>query len=232
MTYIPENSTFNNYIHVFREYGFTRCMLNSLTVCIITTLITIPVSAISAYTFSRFKFVGRDFIATSLLATLMLPGAVVIIPLYLIWARLSLLNTYPCLIITYIAFSLPFSIWLLIGFFDTIPKELEEAAWIDGASRLKTLFRIVLPVVAPGLAAVAIFCFVINWQEFLFALTFMHSPDMRTVTVGVTMFVQERFTDWGAMMAASTAVLIPVLVIFRYFQKYLVAGLMAGAVKG
>jgi len=231
VTYLPKNLTLENYIRVFREYDFNRNVLNSLVVGISTTAITVPISAIAAYAFSRFRFPGRDLLATSLLVGLMIPASMVVIPLYLIWARLGMLDSYSPMILTYIAFNVSFSVWLLIGFFDAVPKELEEAAWIDGAGWTRTFVHVVLPLTAPGLAAVAIFCFIISWQEFLFALTFTSSAEMRTITVGLASFAQQRLTDWGAMMAASASVLVPILVMFRYFERYLIAGLMAGAVK-
>ncbi|MGQ9779575.1 MAG: carbohydrate ABC transporter permease, partial [Bacillota bacterium] len=198
----------------------------------VSSRIQVILSTFAAYGLARFKFRGRNFFSMGLLVTQMFPPVLLIIPIYLIMINLRLVNTYAALVITYCTFAVPFSTWMLYGYFETLPAELEEAALVDGCSRLGTLFRIIIPLAAPGIAAVALFSFILSWQEYMFALTLTRTAEMRTLPVGISMLVGFREVLWGQLMAGSVIVTVPVVVLFVYFQKYLIKGLTMGAIKG
>jgi ABC-type glycerol-3-phosphate transport system permease component len=230
-TYYPKNFTLRNY-YVALQRGFGRFFLNSVIISSCVTFLVISISSLSAYILSRYaKLRGVSFMAVIILALIMLPASVVIIPLFIIWSRVKLTNTYFVLIITYTAFQTPFCSLLLKGFFDTISVSIEESAWIDGASKLQSLLRVVMPISAPGLISVGFFAFVLSWQELLFALILIYSEKLRPLTFGLMSFFGERFTDWGSIMAGCTITILPVLIGFAFFERYLIAGMTAGALK-
>jgi ABC-type glycerol-3-phosphate transport system permease component len=167
-----------------------------------------------------------------ILVTQMLPGTLLVIPLYLLFKQLGLLDTHVGLILAYATFALPFSIWMLKGYFDTIPVEIEEAAIVDGCSRLQALARIVLPLSLPGLTVTAMFAFILAWNDLVLAVTLTTDPALRLDAVGLASFIGEYGTPWGQIMAASTVSSLPILLLFLFAQRYLLAGLTAGAVKG
>jgi ABC-type glycerol-3-phosphate transport system permease component len=221
-----------HYAHVLRRTNFVAQFKNSVIVALCTTLVCILSGSFAGYSLSRFKIRGRFLVSVVIFLTMMFPATVVLIPLFLVFRTLRLLNTYWGLVIAYATFALPFCTWMMKGFFDSIPMELEEAAIVDGCSRAGAMFRVALPLAAPGVAATAMFGFLLAWNEYLFALTFTTSEDMRTLPVGLTLFSGEYYTNYGALMAASFMVCIPVLVFFLYANRYMIQGLTAGAVKG
>lgn len=206
---------------------------NSIIVTTGTTILTLLVSTLGAYALSRYPFRGSGKLMLSILSIQMFPQAMLLISFYLVFLQLQMLNTYQALILANVTFSVPFSIWMLKGFFDTVPREIEEAALIDGCSRLSVMPRVVLPIMAPGLIAAAIYTFLIAWDEYLFAATLTSRPEMRTLPPGIVQsFVGQFYLNWPNVMAASVLITIPVTVLFIFFQKYLVQGLTAGAIKG
>ena len=205
---------------------------NSLKVCVPTTLIAMVFATTGGYALSRFEFRGRTTAGMLILITQMLPGTLLIIPIYLMFKSMNLLDNFAGLIVSYATFGLPFSIWMLKGYFDSIPKELEEAAAVDGCTRVGTLLRIVLPLSLPGLTVTAMFAFVLGWNDLVWAITLVTNPDMRTNAVGLASFVGEYGTPWAQIMGASAISSLPILLLFLFLQRYLLYGLTAGAVKG
>jgi len=220
-----------NYPEAFVDKPVLRWLWNSCLVSSATTIFCILFSAFAAYSISRFRYRGRTLLSIIILSSQMFPGTLIVIPYYLLMSRLGLLDSYEGLIITYISFTAPFCIWSLKGFFDSIPRSIEEAAWIDGCSRLRSLFQIVFPLALPGIIATSLFAFLLSWHEFLFARTLLSSITKWTIATGIASYVGEYYTTWPYVMAASTVTSIPVVIIFLVFQKYLVAGLTRGAVK-
>jgi ABC-type glycerol-3-phosphate transport system permease component len=227
-----ENPTLENYQRLFSEYDFARYFLNSTIVATITAIVATSLSAFAGYSLARFHYPGRTLVSFLILLTQMIPAIATIIPLFLWFQRLGLLNTYWALIISYNAFAIPFCTWLLRGFFIGIPAELEEASQLDGTGQLGTFLRIVLPLSAPGLLATAIFSFILAWQEFLIAVTFTSSADLRTLTVGIAAMRGRDIVDWGLLNAGVVITTIPLAILFAFVQKYLVQGLTSGAIKG
>lgn len=229
--WIPTAPTFDNFVRLFQG-RFPVWFQNSAVVASATTLLGLTLAALAAYSFSRFPFPGNRALSTIFLFIQLFPVAVVVIPLFILWTNLKLTNTYASLIVTYLVFGLPVSTWLLIGFFNAVPAELEEAAMIDGSSRLGALWRVTLPLALPGLAATAIYIFLLSWNEFFFALTFMNSTDMRTIPVGLSSFFAEHSVDWGLVMAGSVVASLPVVLLFGALSRYFIQGLTSGALKG
>ncbi len=231
--FIPPHFTWENYRYLFTvgDGIFMRWLLNSLVVALLTTVFGISLSASAAFALSRFSFSGRNLLKYSFLIIQMFPGVIVIVPVYMILARMGLLNSYPGLVLSYLTFILPFSVWMLKGFFDTIPRDLEEAAFIDGASSFQAFRRILLPLSLPGLAVTAFFAFASAWNEFMFALTFMSSEKMYTLPVGLkTLAVYQWSTDWHHMAAGAVVIGLPVMFFFFQAQRYLVSGLTIGGI--
>lgn len=236
--WIPHHPTLGTMSSViFGDNGnpslFPQYFRNSVVVTLGTTLLALVVSTLAAYAISRYPFRGSSGLMVSILSTQMFPQGLLLIPLYLIFLRAHLLNTYPALILADTTFAVPFTIWVLKGFFDTVPREIEEAALIDGCSRFTILARIALPLIKPGLIAAGVYTFLIAWDEYLFASTLMLEPNMRTLPPGIIQsFVGQFYLNWPNVMAASVLMTIPVTILFIFFQKYMVQGLAAGAVKG
>lgn len=231
---IPKNATLSNYEHVLTmdNFIFWKWLGNSVMVATITTIIGLFLASTTAYAFSRFEFKGKKALLYSYLVTQMFPGAILIVPLYNIIKNMGLLNSYTGLLIAYSTISLPFCVWMLKSFFDTIPKSLEEAALIDGLTSFGTFWKIILPLSLPGLSVTAFFSFITAWNEFMFALTFMSTNDHYTLPVGLRSFVFEFNTDWHYMAAGAMIISLPVLVFFFIAQKFIIGGLTAGGVKG
>ena len=229
----PEKISASNFVSVMTDQPFARWILNSALVAIFTTLLGVFLACTAAYAFSRFKFPGRRPGMMAFLVSQMFPGTLMLIPLYIIIVQiLGLGSSRIGLIIVYATTSIPFSVWMLKGYFDTIPKELEEAAVIEGASAGKIFWRIVLPLAKPAVAITALFSFMTSWNEFILAATFMDKENMYTAPVGLRFFVGGFSQQWGYFAAGSIIVSIPVVLLFLYLQKYLVSGLTAGGVKG
>lgn len=229
-TPLPIHATLDNF-RVAINPTFLRYGLNSLIVAVVTTLVTVPVALLCAYSFTRLRFPGRAQILALIIMTQLMPLVVLVVPIYEIMGGWHLLNTYFALIVAYLTFTVPVAVWLLRGFLAGLPVELEEAARIDGCTRMGAFFRIVVPISAPGISATATYVFFLSWQEFLFALTFL-SGNMQTLPVGVLGYIGEHTTDWGLLMAASSLVCVPVFVLFLFLQRQFIAGLVQGSVKG
>jgi ABC-type glycerol-3-phosphate transport system permease component len=219
-------------VNVLQNTGLALWILNTINVGVPTTILSLIFSVSGAYALSRFRFRGRGLAGLLILVTQMIPGTILIIPLYLIFKSLGLVNTYPALIIAYATIGLPFCIWMLKGYFDAIPIELEEAAAVDGCTRVMILWKIVAPLSLPGLTVTAMFAFVLVWNDLVLAITLVTSPAMRTNAVGLSSFIGELGTSWGEIMSASVISSIPILLLFLILQRYMVFGLTAGAVKG
>jgi multiple sugar transport system permease protein len=227
-----QHPTFDNYRHLFQQYPFARYFLNSTIVATGTTVIAVSFSAFAGYSLSRFRFPGRALVGLAFLSTQMLPGVAILIALYIQFRNFHLLNNYAGLIIGYNAFSIPFCTWMLRGFFDSIPLELEESAQIDGCNQLGAFLRVALPLTLPGLVATAIFAFILAWQEFVFAVTMLSDTNMFTLTVGISAMKSINIIDWGLLNAGTVVTTIPLVILFAFVQRYLIQGLSAGAVKG
>jgi ABC-type glycerol-3-phosphate transport system permease component len=232
MTLLPVNWSLENYANVWLETPFPSFFWNSFKVATISTICAVVVSVYAAYALARVRFKGRYLYGMMLLITQMFPHILIVIPLFLIVRKLGLLNTHAALILAYTAFSLPSSIWLLRGFFEAIPEELEDAAAIDGAGMLQTFHRVILPLAGPGIAAVAMFDFIRAWNEFLFALIFLQSKELFTLPLGLASFQEEYTFRWDLIMAGASIITLPVLFFFLLMQKFIVQGLLGGAVKG
>ena len=226
------DSVFAPYLTIFEETGLAQWIWNSLGVSIATAFFASLFGAMAAYALSRFRFRGREASQLALLATQMFPAILIALPMFIFFARLGLLDSLYGLSLAYLAFLIPVAAVLLKAFFDAIPVELEEASLIDGASRLETVFRITLPLSLPGLASTFLFCFIVSWDEFLFARMFIRQPDNWTVSLGLASFSGEFVTPWDQVMAAATIITLPAAVIFLALQRYLVRGLTAGGIKG
>lgn len=227
----PENPTLDNYRNaIYPEFG--RYFLNSLIVSVLTMILSISIGLLAAYSFSRFKFTGARLLLILIILAQMFPVATMIIPLYSLMNSFNLINTYPALVLAYMTITLPVSIWMLRGFIQNIPPDLEEAALIDGCNRLQAFWRLIVPLARPGIAATAVWIAVVTWQEFLFALAFTTTVDMRTVSVGMADFQGQFGIRYGELMASSIMVSMPIIVLFFFLQRYFVAGLTAGATKG
>lgn len=231
-TWLPQNFSLDNYINVLFNSNIPRYFLNSVIISVGATAISIFLAALAAYGFARFRFRGKNGLQASILISQLLPTATILVPLYIILGRLGLINTYAGLILVYLIHTLPLCIWMLIGYFRSIPYEIEEAALVDGASRLTILFRIVLPLAVPGIISTVVYCFVSTWNEFIFALVFATDSRVKTLPIGLAEFTSEFNTDWGAVMAASMVMTLPIVILFFGVQKLFVGGLTAGATKG
>jgi ABC-type glycerol-3-phosphate transport system permease component len=229
---LPREFHFENFIYVLGRTTFSRNLLNSFLVAIIVTLSCIIVSSLAGYAISRFKSRFMSMYSTLLLVLQMFPGVLLLIPLFVIYKSLGLIDNTWSVILSYTTMNLPFSIWMLKGFFDTIPFELEESAMIDGSSQFRAYYSIVLPISMPGISTVGIFTFINAWNEYMLASIFLRSDEVQTLTVGLEKFVLQYSSDWASLMAASTIATIPTLIFLLFAQRYLIEGLTAGAVKG
>ncbi len=210
---------------------FLRFFWNSLFVSTMTTILAVVVAVPAAYAFSRFDFPGRKFLFFAVLLRNMFPAVIFLVPLFILMRLLGLVNTHGSLILTYLTFGLPLAIWLLKGFYDNIPHQLEQAARIDGATRFQAFLLIVMPLSTPGIIATAIYSFIGAWNEYIFAYTFLNKNDQLTLPVGIQRFFSENTTDFPGLMAASFMMSLPVVVLFLLLQRYFVRALTEGAVK-
>ena len=221
-----------NYEQLLSKTDFVKWYGNSATVAISSTLIATAVGTIGAYALARLRFLGRGFMASATLITYLVPPSILFIPLYAQMRNLGLANSLAGLIAAYPSFTVPFVTWLLMGYFESIPEELEEAAMIDGATRFGAFYRIVLPLSAPGVLAAGLYAFTQAWNEFLYALVFITDGKLRTLPVGLASFITGDVYGWGYLMAGAVLTTLPVIAAYVYLQKYMVEGLTAGSVKG
>jgi multiple sugar transport system permease protein len=232
MTLTPVVWTWENYYNVWFKTPFPRYFWNSFYIASVTTVITVGFAIYAAYAIARIRFRGRFLIGIILLSTQMFPHVTLVLPLFLIIRNLGLFDTHAALIIANVAFALPFAVWMLRGFFVSIPEELEDAAAIDGAGLMTTLHKIIVPLAGPGIAAIAMFTFIRSWNEFLFALVLLQSQSLRTLPLGLASFQEEYTYRWDLMMAGGAIVSLPVLFFFLLMQRFIVQGLLGGALKG
>jgi ABC-type glycerol-3-phosphate transport system permease component len=230
--WLPNAPTLLNYGTVLFHSNIPRYFLNSVIISVGSTGLALILAIFASYGFARFTFRGKTWLQSFVLVGQLLPTAAIIVPLFITLRWLGLVNTYWGLILVYMIITLPLSVWMLTSYFKAIPVELEEAAIIDGASRLGVLFRITLPLSLPGLVAVIVYAFVTTWNEFIFALCFATDSSVKTLPIGLAEFSTEFNTDWGGVMAASMVMTIPVALLFIVFQRLFVGGLTAGATKG
>lgn len=221
-----------NYSEVLFSQGMLSFTLNSIIVVGLSTLIALVIGTPAAYAFSRLKFAGSDRLASTILSMRFMPPIAVAIPLFLTVKAIGLTNTYPGLILPYISFSLPLVVWILIGFFDEVPKEIDEAAMIDGATRIQALWRVILPIVRPGMVTAALFGALFTWNEFLVALYVIDSRALQTISLGAATLVSaQRPIDWNIAATVGVVTVVPILIFSLFIQRYIVRGLTAGAVK-
>lgn len=230
--WIPSRPTLDNFSYIVERASFAVYLRNSVLVALATTAAALLVCVLAAYGFSRFRFPGRRAALFGFLMVQMFPSALFIIPLFQLVAALGLLDSLAALVLANTTFAIPLCTWLLKGFFDQIPMELEEAAWLDGASRLGALRRIVLPAARPGIVAAGIFVFIAAWDEFIFALTFTSSDEARTLPIGLNRFLTAYEIQWQHLAAGTVLVTVPVVVLFLLIQRHVAGGLLAGATKG
>lgn len=229
--FFPKELTLDYYKTVLNQLHFTTNIANSIIVAGITTLIAVSISALGAYGIVRFFPRFGKLMTRLLITTYMFPPILLAVPYSIIMGKAGLMNTRIGLVIVYLSFSVPYAVWLLVGFFRTVPLEIEEAARVDGANKLRVFFSVVLPVVAPGLVAVAIYTFINAWNEFLYSLILMNSSDKMTVSVALKSLSGQEVLDWGTMMAASALVVIPSVIFFTIIQKKIAGGLAQGSIK-
>lgn len=229
---LPNPVTFENYVNVWKVSKFSSYFINSLYVSFIALIIIVVCSVLNGYALARYKFRGKNIFMMLLIGTQLMPVIILIIPLFVIFKQMGLVNNRWSLIIFYIAMQIPFNSILMKGFVSGIPVAVEEAAWVDGASRTKTAIYILLPMLLPGIVATGAFAFVSCWNEFMVSFSFLTSQKLFTIPVGLKYMIGEYTIDYGSLAAGSIIALIPPVILFAYIQKYLVNGLGAGAIKG
>src|SRR5262245_19250070 len=231
-TLIPERPTLDNYATVFRETPYLLFLRNSLAVAIGSTIVSIVIACLGAYAVARLEFPGRALLARGLVFTYLVPTSLLFIPMFAMMSALRLTDSLHGLIIAYLGFDVPFCTWLLMGYFRTVPAELEEAARVDGCNRVTALIRVVLPMSLPALVVVTFFSFTHAWNEFLYAHVFTSTTGARTVTTGLVNFMSQDVFFWGPLMASTVMSALPPVLMFLVFQRWVVKGLTLGGVKG
>ena len=229
--FLPKEPTLENFRQALQP-KFIRYFENSFIITISTTVVVIIVAIFSSYAFSRLHFKGRKFLLKIIIFTQLFPLIVIIIPIYVIFTKTHIVNTHLSLVIAYLAFTVPVGVWMLRGFFKNIPYNLEEAAMVDGCTRFSAFIRVVLPLARPGISATAVYIYIVTWQEFMFALTFLTGEKMRTLPVGILDFIRLYGVNWGGLMALSSLITIPVFVLFLVLQRQFISGLTQGSTKG
>lgn len=228
---LPKNFTLDNFIHVIKDLEFSKNIVNSVIIALFTTTIAIIISSMAAYGIVRFFPKLGKIMSKALITTYLFPPILLAIPYSLVMAKFGLVNTRIGLVIVYLSFSVPYAVWMLVGFFKTVPIEIEEAARVDGANKFQVFISIVLPLVAPGIVATAIYTFINAWNEFLYALILINSAEMMTVSVKFRSLQGAEILNWGDMMAASTLVVVPSVIFFILIQKNIAKGLTEGSIK-
>jgi len=232
VTLWPAELTWVNYLETFRGSQFPQYFANSVVVSVVSGLLVLAASILGGYALARYRFRGKGVVLLALLATQMIPVMVLLVPLFIVFSGMELLDTLTVLIVTYTAINIPFCLITMSGFFQRIPVALEEAAMVDGCSRFRTVAQIILPIMTPGIVATFVFAFTAAWNDLFFGVMFTMSEDVKTVPVGLKSFVQKFDVNWGEMSAAGMLSLLPVVALFAVMQRYIVAGLSQGAVKG
>lgn len=230
--FIPAEPTFDNFITAWTSKRFDRYFLNSLMVTASTTLLVVLLSSMMAFAFARFNFIFKKPLYYSIMIFMMLPAMILIVPQFILASKLNLLNSLPGLVLVYVALNLPLNTFLLTGFLKQVPKELEEAARIDGASSWAIYWKIMLPLSKPALATAAIFSSLGAWDEYVWALTVLNDPVKRTLPVGIAAFHGVFYSDWGLIFAASLIAIVPIITLFVLLQRYFIKGTISGAIKG
>ncbi|MET9070397.1 sugar ABC transporter permease [Streptosporangium sandarakinum] len=228
---IFDQPSLDNYVRVLTETGFPSWLLNSVIVAGLTTVIGVFLASTTGYAISRFRFPGYRGVMWMLLVTQMFPVAILIVPLYNLMAGLGLLNQIPGLVIAYMTVAVPFCAWMMKGYFDSIPREIDQAGMIDGLTPFGTFWRVILPLARPSIAVTAFYSFMTAWGEVAYASVFMTGEDTRTLAVGLQQFVGQHWSDWGLLTASAVLIALPAAVVFLLVQRHLVAGLTAGATK-
>lgn len=231
-TWIPKTLTFDNFLSVVQNQNLIRAFFNTLIIASGTTIVALIVGVLGGYGFARYKFPGRNTLLWAVLFTKLFPRVVVIVPFFVTLRNLQMMNTYQGLILVYLMVTFPVAIWLLKGFFDKIPVEIEEAAVIDGCNLPQLLWHVIIPMSRPAMVAVAMYSFILAWNEFLFALVFTNGLERRPLSIALAFFIDENGIRWGELMAASVVMSLPAIIVFTFAQKLLVRGLSDGAVKG
>lgn len=230
--FLPQDFTLANFAQLFEQTRFLTYFRNSVYVSTLTVLFTMAIATAGAYSLTRYRFYGREKIASLILFTYMFAPIMIIIPFYVLIKKIGIANTHLALIMAYTAFCLPFSLWLLRAFFQSIPLVLEEAALVDGATRYRAVFHVILPLALPGIIATAIFTFILAWNDYIFVRILITSDNLKTLSVGIADLYNATVIDWGMIMSGGMLITIPVLVFFIFIQRYLIAGWGTGAVKG
>lgn len=228
---LPKIFTLSAYAKIFSTGAKVRFFINSYVVACIVTVVTLFIAMLTAYSFSRFAFKGKKIINMLIIGTQTVPPISLMIPYFGMMVTYKLYDTYFALIFTYLALTLPYAILMMTGFFNTLPKELDEAVLIDGGSRLRTLFQVIVPISLPGIVSTGLYTFLLAWNEFLFALTLTKSNEMATVPIGIQLLMGQHSYEWNEMMAMSFLGSLPIMLLFLFFQKYFLAGMSAGSVK-
>ncbi|MCK5153274.1 MAG: carbohydrate ABC transporter permease [Spirochaetales bacterium] len=231
-SFLPTKATLENYRFVWTEMKFSRYFLNTIYVSGLTVLVTLAVGLTAGYSFARFRIKRKQELLISILFFRMLPPVLFIMPLFFLIQKIGLFDRLEGVVLSLTTIALPFAVWMMKNYFETIPKEIEEAAIIDGCSRFQAFFRVMLPLATPGVAATAVFCFLSAWNEFMFANTLIHSEARRTLVVALYAYVGEFLIEWNKLMAASILTMIPVVVFFFLIHKHLSKGFSSGSVKG
>lgn len=228
---IPTKIDLSGYVNAVTEQPIMQWLLNTIIFTVISTIYTIIVSVPASYALSRMSSRVNEIGAFLTLAVRMAPATLLVVPLYLMFAKMKLIDSGLALIISYTTFSIPFAIWMLNSFFESIPRDLEEAAMVDGCTKLGAMTRVVVPLALPGISATTLFCIVVAWSEFLFSRTFVSSNAARTINVGITFFIGQYGVQWNEILAASVISTLPLIIAFLFLERYLVVGLTAGAIK-
>ena len=230
--FFPKDFTLANFERLFEQTRFLTYFKNSVFVSTSTVVLTMTIASAGAYSLTRFKFYGREKIASLILFTYMFAPIMIIIPFYVLIRKIGIANTHLALIMAYTAFCLPFSLWLLRAFFQSIPMALEEAALTDGAGRIRAVIYVIFPLALPGIIATGIFTFILAWNDYIFVRILITSDELKTLSVGIADLYNATVIDWGMIMSGGMLITIPVMVFFIFIQRYLIAGWGAGAVKG
>lgn len=228
----PQNATFENYIKLFTEQPFLIWIGNSSFISLVVTLTGVVLASTAGYAFSRYEFIGKKISLLSLLVTQMFPPTMLLLPMYIMLVKLGLLNSYMGIMILYTATALPFCIWQMKGYYDTVSFSLEEAAMIDGCNYFQSFYKIILPIASPALVITALFSFMSSWTEYIVAAQVLQNTELWTLPLGLKSFESNFGTEWGLYGAASVIIMVPVIILFLVLSKWLISGLTLGSVKG